>query len=399
MPPVGHSRVGASSAYRWMACPGSVRLSVGMPNESSVYAEEGTAAHELAEKCLLEEREAAEFIGQAIYKDYVVDDEMAGHVQLYCDIVTEQMAESGEGALLRVEEPFHLEWLHKDLYGTNDACVIEPYGTIHVFDLKYGQGVAVEAENNSQLLYYALGAAEIVGRLFTKVVVHIVQPRCDHPEGVHRTWEVGYKDLYEFADKLREAVEATEQENPPLVTGSHCRFCNAKPVCPKVKQELMEVSKAEVKDDGQIVLPAPQDLTSEELKAALDMSGLFNTWVADIFKYALAKAREGQEVEGYKLVEKQTRRGWKDEDKAVETLKTILPEEDVYTKKVLTMPQAEKVLQKRLGDKKEVEKALAGLWEKPKGDLTLAPITDKRTAKTGKSTQQLANEYFKRKEG
>jgi len=161
----------------------------------------------------------------------------------------------------------------------------------------------------------------------------------------------------------------------------------------------MEVSKAEVKDDGQIVLPAPQDLTSEELKAALDMSGLFNTWVADIFKYALAKAREGQEVEGYKLVEKQTRRGWKDEDKAVETLKTILPEEDVYTKKVLTMPQAEKVLQKRLGDKKEVEKALAGLWEKPKGDLTLAPITDKRTAKTGKSTQQLANEYFKRKEG
>ena len=374
-----HAILGASSSHRWLACPGSIRLSAGMPSTSSVYADEGTAAHELAEKCLSLGHDAADHLGEIIVVNgtgYEVTDEMAEAVQVYLNVVRQELAEAGEGAELKVEQRFDLGWLYPGLYGTNDAMVGQPFGTLKVFDYKHGAGVAVEAECNPQLLYYGLGAA--YGDAYEEVELVIVQPRAYHPDGPVRRYRISIGGLFAWAESvLLPGAKATEDPAAPLVPGEHCRFCPAVAVCPKQHENALAVAK-EVFAPVPQSPPAPEALTHEDLRRIMDAADMVESWLSAVRSHVRTLLENGLALPdelGYKLVAGKASRKWKSEEEATKLLQALLPDPDeAYApRKLLSPAQAEKLL------KGPAKKALEEVVEVSRG-VSLAPLSDKREA-------------------
>lgn len=397
-----HSHVGASSAKRWFNCAGSVRLCQNLPRKKdTAYSEEGTAAHELAEKCLLEGRMPEEFDGTAIYREVVVDDEMIEGVNFYVSLVRDYYSKTSSEAELLVEEPFDLTYLHPDLFGTNDACILEPFGDMHVFDLKYGAGIGVSAYENEQLKYYALGAAKRVNWLFNKVFLHIVQPRT---ENQHSIFEMSIQDLLEFEQKLLEKVKETEKADATLKAGEWCRFCPAAEnlVCPELNRYSKEVAQKKIEaltranENKTVALPTPAALTDEEIVEILKRSEILNIWLKEVHSYALDQAIHGRKFEGYKLVQKEKHRRWVNEQEAESLLVKHL-EQDAYKRELLSIAQAEKILGKRLG-KNQAEQVLKGYWEKPLGEYALVKEDNKKTGIEKQTAKQLAARFFNKTE-
>ena len=160
-----HSSLGASSASRWMACPASIPLSEGIEDSTSVYAEEGTAAHEVCEMLL-----KGEILPESL-NGFNVDHEMIEHCMMYVDYINER----SEDAEVYIEERVDLSHIDPSMFGTNDAAIYRPFKTLEVIDFKYGQGLAVDAEENVQLMYYALGMVKDMD--VEKVKMTIIQPR------------------------------------------------------------------------------------------------------------------------------------------------------------------------------------------------------------------------------
>jgi hypothetical protein len=371
-----HSVLGASSAHRWLACPGSIRLSEGIPKTSSTYADEGTAAHRIAEDCLRSGMDAAKYLGGLIPvngANYEVTREMVDAVQLYLDLVREDLC-AAPGSTIFVEHKFRLNWLYDGLFGTNDTMICEPFGVLKVYDFKYGAGVPVEADHNPQMMYYALGAAK--GDAYEEVELVIVQPRAPHVEGPVRRFRMSIEELTAWGkDVLLPGAKATEDENAPLNAGEHCRFCPALAVCPAQKALAVSVAK-EVFADKPASPPSPDQLTNAELKKILDVSDLIEAWLGACRAYVqnLLETGRAKSVDiGYKIVAGKASRSWKDE-KAAESWLSMLLDDEAYTKKLLSPAQAEKLLK---GDAKAAVKELV---EEKRGN-TLVPLSDKREEK------------------
>ena len=188
-----HSQIGASSYYRWRECPGSVRLCKDVPNISSVYAEEGTKAHELAASVL----EMGEW-------PKTFDEEMGEAVQVYVQAVIDDV-ESISFPRVYIEHKFDLSAIHPGLYGTAD-CVIYDEVKKHliVYDYKHGAGIPVDVANNDQLMYYGLGALLSLGIACEKVTLKIAQPRCYHKDGPVREWSFLPIEILDYAADLKE---------------------------------------------------------------------------------------------------------------------------------------------------------------------------------------------------
>lgn len=386
-----HSVLGASSAYRWMACPGSVRLSEGIENRTSSFAKEGTAAHAVGEACLHRGDDAAEFIGwlydhglsalvnPTVFKtpsDDVTEitEDMAEAVQVYIDAVRDALQ---PGDVLVIERRFDLSRFKPGLFGTNDASIYRPAtGELIVFDYKHGQGVAVEVEDNPQLLYYGLGAATAEkGRRLSAVELVIVQPRCPHPAGPVRRWKVDAVDLLEWSSDLVAAAERTEAPNAPLSAGDHCRFCPAAPVCPALYRKVLDTAMAEFDDAGNPELPQPETLGHNSLGEILRHVDMIKAWCKSVQEYAHAELEAGRSVPGFKLVANRAVRRWKDENTAVEYLRLYgLEDDEIFTEPKLKSPaQIEKVLRKDKG-------AIADLVEKKSSGTIVVPEDDPREA-------------------
>lgn len=369
-----HSKIGASSAHRWMTCPGSVRMSEGAENKDSPYALEGTAAHTLGEMCLVGNSSPSQFIGSMMEvtgndgqtHDIEVTEEMADAVTEYVEYVRDTLKNSyGE---LYVEQKFDLSNIHRGLSGTNDACIIEPFGTLHVFDYKHGRGVKVEVKRNPQLMYYGLGALKDYE--VEKVVLHIVQPNCDHPDGRIRAWETTPEDLAKFGRELKDAAALTEEPDAPLVaTEKGCKFCPAAGFCPALKERAYSVAKASFAEDDTILLPEPEKLSNEEISKVLASSNLLSSWIASVENHAHSQAEKGNPIPGYKLVKKRANRKWRDESDVVSKFSAVVGDEQLFDKKVKSPAQMEKVV-----GKSEVDK----LTEIPDTGTTLVPEWDKR---------------------
>ncbi len=361
-----HSPIGASSMHRWAECPGSIRLSVGIPNIESAYAAEGTKAHELAATWL-------KGTGKTPECD---DDEMLEHVKTYVDHVYSHM--TGD-AVLFVEHGFDLSAIYPGAYGTNDAAVYVPsQKTLYVDDLKYGAGKFVKAQNNPQLKYYALGALlelQKEGREIDTIVMSIVQPRCmSRSEGAVRSHTIDAMDLLEFAGDLVVYAKRTAEPDAPLKAGDHCQFCPAIQVCPEIGKIKQTVAKSEF---AAATAPVQGTVPQDTLVQALQAVPLLKALIERIDAYAYAEAREGRAPEGYKLVEKRATRKWRDEHTvAMELGKLGLTQDELFAPREVKSPaQLEKI--ERIKGNKEV---LAPFIIKESSGLVLVPNDDKRPA-------------------
>ena len=178
MPPIKHARLSASSAHRWLECPPSVRATENIPDTTTLYAEEGTAAHEVAEY------KVRRYLGET---DIPVPntgqfdaEEIDKYTDTYLGYVTdkvETIKKSCQDALVLVEQRLDFSNYVPDGFGTGDLVIIAD-NVMQIIDLKYGKGVAVAADNNPQMMLYALGAINLFGHLYDiKTVQLSIVPR------------------------------------------------------------------------------------------------------------------------------------------------------------------------------------------------------------------------------
>ncbi len=388
-----HAVLGASSASRWMACPGSIRMIEKAPKaETSQFAAEGTAAHKLAELCLSFGVSASHFIYSEIEASgftYTVDEEMAEAVQVYLDLVRQLMIQSemevrackelkDDTKPYAFEMRFDLSWVHPNMFGTNDFCALLPQSKVlTVVDYKHGKGVAVDVEGNKQLMYYALGALKGVHfDLVDEVELIIVQPRAFHASGRVRKARYSAKWLRdEFSKQLKEAAVATEAPDAPIEAGSHCRFCPAKGICPAQHNQVTTITGAKFKDVYH--LPQVTELTPLQIQKILESKSIIEEWLLAVQVAATNLATAGHEIPGHKLVRSNKHRTFRDKEAAKATLSEQFGA-DVLKTDLVGLGELEKTLKKKLGTKEAVDNVLNPLVYKPEGDIVLAPKTDKR---------------------
>jgi hypothetical protein len=364
---IAHATLGASNAHRWAVCGGSVKAEQGLGDKTSSFAQEGTAAHELSEICLKSGDDPVDWIGRNLVDmpDWKVDSDMAHYVSVYVDYV--RNAAKGADDTQYEQRVDYSDWVPKG-FGTADAVILKG-DTIQVCDLKFGRGVQVNAENNPQGMLYALGAYAENSFIadFKRVVICIIQPRLDHIS----EWEISVKDLLKWAEWISHRAEIALSDDAERVAGeSQCRFCKAKATCKTLYNYTESVILSEFDDlDAQ----SPDTLTDKQVRKVLESKSLIEGWLTSVEGYVRERLDAGEDFEGFKLVEGRSIRCWVDEDKAAEALTDTLGD-NLYTKKLVSPAQAEKLL------KKDQRHVMSDLVVKPKGKPTLAPESDKRPA-------------------
>lgn len=369
-----HAKLSASGSKRWLACTPSVRLESGFKDKTSTFAEEGTAAHELSELMLAFELKN---INKATYtrrlnkftkENQYYSQEMMDYVQGYVDYVMERvnaMRARTEDALVLIEQRLDFsDWVPEG-FGTGDVLLIGD-GLLEIIDLKYGKGVEVSAQANTQMMLYGLGALNAHDLLYDIEDVHmtIVQPRLD----AISSYTLSSLTLYDWADKvIKPKAELAIKGEGEFVPGDHCQFCKAKAVCRARADVNLEMAKKEFTD--------PDTLTSEEISDILFQTKEMQKWAKDVEEYALDQAENfGVKFDGWKLVEGRSNRKYANDDVVLERLTE--KEQDLKTvteTKLLSITNMEKVL-----GKATFNELLSDLVIKPSGKPTLVVATDKR---------------------
>lgn len=359
-----HALLSASSAYRWLACPPSALLSAKYEDTSSSYAQEGTAAHALAEYKVLKAlgRKADDPTENLDY----VNEEMDEATDAYAAYVFEQVAEAKKATtdpIVLVEQRVDFSTYVPDGFGTADALIIAD-GKLSITDLKYGQGVLVEADHNPQLMCYALGAYEMFSALYDieTVSMTIFQPRRDNVS----VFEMKASDLLDWAENtLKPKAELAAECKGDFTAGEHCRFCKAKADC----RARAEANLALARYDFAL----PPTLTDADIEAILPLLDELTSWAEDIKAYALTRAVAGKEWHGYKLVAGRSNRKYVNEDAVAKKVSDA--GFNPYEEKLLGITAMTKLL-----GKNRFEELLSSLIEKPQGKPTLVPESDKRPA-------------------
>ncbi len=331
-----HAKLGASSTKQWFNCPGSLRFIASQPDflldTESEAAEAGTEAHALADKCLETGTDT--------------DNEA---VQTYLDEVRSQ------SGTLYIE---HRVKIRDDMWGTLDAAkVSDP--TLTITDYKNGF-VPVDPEENTQAMFYALGALREFYEWFDpeKIIIVIVQPNAQGDDV--KRWETTPERIYEYEKELMERAEATRRPDAPLIAGDHCSFCDAIAVCPKYRERLVK------------------GFSNPALGEALKFASALRSWEKSLQRVAYKNLMRGNDVPGMKLVMGRKNRIWKDEAEVERIFGGVDP-------KIFKPP-----VPRKLKSPAQVEKILKGtkIGEhiiKPDGELQVVIESDKRTAVASKA--------------
>jgi hypothetical protein len=358
---MAHSNVvGGSTAKRVMNCPGSVALCAKMPPKpSSKYADEGTLLHNVMDLILTTNQTPESFVGME-YKDIkltqeLIEDKVYPALQLLDQVDPKKEMEYATET--RVGFGDYLP----DVFGSTDLLGRIGSRAI-ILDWKFGSGVAVDAEENPQLMFYAAAAmrtkeSQWVFDGATEIECIIVQP----PE--IKRWVTTPERIKAFENELKVAVQIAQKPNAPLENGDHCRWCAAKPVCPKMTGAVDRAIKLQI-----------EALDVVHIGGYLKNADMLEQWITDLRALAHQVLESGKEVPGWKLVAKRATRQWVDEELAAKALAQDMSQDELYTKKLLSPAQAEKILKKA---KKELP---ASHVVAISSGSTLAPVDDPRPA-------------------
>ncbi len=361
---LGHAILSPSSAHRWMHCTPSAMLEREFDNKTSDAAAEGNAAHTLAEHKL---RRAMKMRSRKPVSPYD-SDEMDSYTDGYVDFVLEAIAQAKftcSDPLVLIEQRLDFSRYVPDGYGTGD-CVIIADGTLHIIDLKYGQGVLVKAEDNPQMKLYALGALELFDGIYdiSSVSMTIYQPRRDNVS----TYTVFKESMYHWADEvLKPIAELAFNGDGQYQPGDWCRFCRASVHCRARADENLKLASYE--------FALPPVLSDEEIANILASIDDLTNWATTIIAYAAdAAINHGKEWPGFKVVEGRSNRKFVDEGKVAEAAK-VAGYRDIFKQSLITITEMEKLM-----GKASFNEILGGLVIKPPGKPTLVPLSDKRPA-------------------
>ena len=350
---LAHAPLGPSAAARWTICPGSVKASEGLPDETSEPAAEGTAAHHISEMCLAHGFDADDFLGMVSRVEgytFAWGEEDARLLQYGINQVREMVAAGGEFfGERRVDIS---PWTLPGQFGTLDrAVILRVDGTwwVYVTDLKWGRW-PVYAHENKQVILYALGLWNDVLRHRigadeeVRFVLSIDQPRAAGGGG---SWEVDMATLLRWGDWFRERAIATQVEGAPFVASSEgCAFCRVRVAanggCATYETFNRQLIQSKFDEEGAVVENAR--LTPEQRSRILGNRKMLETWLDQLEEEELADYLAGRPTPGRKGVidtQKGTRDKWKNEAEADAVLAPILGDKRL-TKKLITPIQAGK---------------------------------------------------------
>ncbi|WP_315451376.1 DUF2800 domain-containing protein [uncultured Selenomonas sp.] len=364
---MAHAVLSASGSKRWLSCPPSARLERKFPDKAGEAAQEGTLVHSLAEARIrhwlgeISENGLALRI-DSIRHDALYSPEMGEYVSEYVDLCIEKINEAQGIAL--VEERLDFSRWVKNGFGTGDMVIIGD-GVLEIVDLKYGKGVPVSAESNTQMQLYALGAIEQYGYIydFNHVRMSIFQPR----NGGLSTQLMSVAELLAWGESIKPIAELAYEGKGEFKAGDHCRFCRAAAQCKALSEYNMEIAKLEFRDVDL--------LTDDEVSSVLERVDGLVRYAEKIKTFALEEALKGQRWPGFKVVEGRSNRKITDEAKAVKLLRKAGYADDVIYKplEIQTITDLEKTI-----TKKKFGEILGSVVEKPPGKPTLVPEDDKR---------------------
>ena len=346
----------------WLHCAGSRLANKGRMDKGSVFAAEGTMAHEYGEKALVDDVDPRD----------LVKGEMGEHVATYVDYVRSLPGQKS------YEQRVHYDTWVPGGFGTCDAISIDG-DTMHIVDLKYGKGVQVYAENNSQLMLYALGAYSQVEMLrkINRIYLHIVQPRLDHID----VWDISVEEILQWAEWVHERAVLAMRDDAPRTPGEkQCQWCRAKGDCQALYEYTTEIIGKEFDDLCEM---NTGNMIEADVRKVLEAAPLIRAFLSAVEDHVYQLLSNGRPFDGYKLVEGRSLRKWNNEQEAAEKLETVLGD-DAWERSLLSPARAEKALGKKRKD------VLDGLVVKPAGKPTLVPASDKRSA-----IQQNLIEQFK----
>ncbi|HFU6111476.1 TPA: DUF2800 domain-containing protein [Listeria monocytogenes] len=372
-----HAKLSASGSSRWLNCTPSIALEAKFPEQKNggVFAQEGTLAHSFAELLLQKFNDEVTKAGYArklnrLKKNSLYDTSMIDHVEVYTTIVIEKFQEAhaaDKNAVLSIEQQLDYSDYARGGFGTGDAVIVGN-GVVEIIDLKYGKGVPVSAEENSQLMLYGLGAYnafELDYDLHT-VRMTIVQPRLDDVT----EFEMEVSDLLDWAENVvKPAALLADAGKGELNPGPWCKFCRARSICKARAEANLALTSYDFKD--------PRLLQPDEIAKALGQVAELKSWVEDVKSFALKEAESrGIEFPGWKLVEGRSNRRYADAE-MVQAMMELegYSEEELLSKKLISLTDMEKLI-----GKKQVSAILGDLIEKPAGKPTLVVETDKRQA-------------------
>lgn len=359
-----HAVLSASSSHRWTKCTPAARLELEFDDTESSAAAEGTAAHALAEHKL---RRALKMRSKKPISPFDCD-EMDEYTDAYVDFVLEQLElakQSCSDPLVLIEQHLDFSKYVPDGFGTGD-CILISDKALHIIDLKYGMGILVNAERNSQMMLYSLGALEIYDSLYDidEVSMTVFQPRRDNVS----TWTIPVDDLRDWAEnELRIKAELAFKGEGEYCPGDWCTFCRAAVRCRARAEEKLKLAQSEFR--------LPPLLSDAEIEEVLGKLSDITKWANDLLAYATdAAVNHGKEWSGYKVVAGRSVRKFKDEDAVAEVAK-VNGYKDIYRQSLITLTEFEKLM-----GKAKFNEVLGDLVYKPPGKPTLVPVSDKRPA-------------------
>ncbi len=357
-----HAVLSASSSHRWTKCTPAARLELEFDDTQSPAAAEGTAAHALAEHKL---RKALKMRSKKPISPFDCD-EMDEHTDAFVSFILEQLERAKQSCadpLVLIEQRLDFSKYVPDGFGTGDVVLISDK-TLHIIDLKYGMGILVNAEHNSQMMLYSLGALEIYDSLYdiTEVSMTIFQPRRENIS----TWTIPVNELRDWAEnELKPKADLAFKGEGEYCPGDWCTFCRAAVKCRARAEEKLKLAQSEFR--------FPPLLTDVEIEEVLGKLSDITKWANDLLAYATdAAVNHGKEWSGYKVVAGRSIRKFKNEDAVAEAAKAS-GYKDIYKQSLITLTEFEKLM-----GKAKFNEVLGDLIYKPPGKPTLVPVSDKR---------------------